>query len=150
MLRSHYWQEAPQHSQHPPPTLQTASSEELLSQWVDACVVHTPTTVGHTPVQPQVRPGPSNSLLGVVTTMWCTPSPVANCPDRPQYVGMVGSTRLDNTVGEHFNLPGHSVEDITFLPFERVMNRDPFVIEARESHWISKYRGIDCGLNKKQ
>ena len=89
-----------------------------------------------------------------------------SCQDSPQYVGMVGASRpcrnrctehrgavrnnTDTGVGRHFNLPGHSLEDLTFLPFEKVKHLDPFVIEARESYWIQKYEVLDKGLNKKK
>ena len=33
--------------------------------------------------------------------------------------------------------------DVTFLPLEKVRSRDPFILEARESFWIHKYRVID-------
>jgi hypothetical protein len=88
------------------------------------------------------------------------------CPSRPQYIGMVGSTRpcrerctehrgsvsnhQDNAVGAHFNLPGHSLDDFTFQPIEKVRSRDPFVIKARESFWIKKYEVLDKGLNKEK
>ena len=87
------------------------------------------------------------------------------CQDCPQYVGKVGTTRpcrerctehraaarnnLDTAVGEHFNLPGHSLEDFSFIAFEKVRSKDPFVLEAREHYWIQKYRVLDKGLNRR-
>ena len=87
------------------------------------------------------------------------------CKDAPQYVGMVGDTRpcrdrctehrgavnnkRDTAVGEHFNLPGHGLEDLIFLPIEKVHSKDPFVIEARERFWIQKYRVLDSGMNRR-
>ena len=87
------------------------------------------------------------------------------CQDCPQYVGMVGTTRAcrerctehrgavrnnhDTAVGEHFNLPGHSLDDFSFLAFEKVRNQDPFVLEAREHYWIQKYGTMDRGLNRR-
>jgi len=87
------------------------------------------------------------------------------CQDCPQYVGKVGTTRpcrerctehrgaarnnLDTAVGEHFNLPGHSLEDFSFIAFEKVRSKDPFVLAAREHYWIQKYRVLDKGLNRR-
>ena len=43
-------------------------------------------------------------------------------------------------VGYHFRLPGHSHCEMKFLPIERVQNKDKFILEARESFWIEKYK----------
>ena len=61
------------------------------------------------------------------------------CRDRcTEHRGAVNNNR-DTAVGEHFNRPGHGLEDLVFLPIEKVHSRDPFVIEARERFWIQKY-----------
>ena len=80
-------------------------------------------------------------------------------------MGMVGSTRPcrerstehrgavknnhDTAVGQHFNLPGHSLDDFSFLAFEKGKNKDPFVVEAREHYWIQKYRALDQGISRR-
>ena len=87
-----------------------------------------------------------------------------SCPDHPQYIGKTarpahvrfsehrnsvkpgGST----TVGHHFTQPGHGIHDMVFLPFEKVASTDPFVLEVRESYWISKYNTVSQGLNIKK
>ena len=56
---------------------------------------------------------------------------------------------FDTAVGDHFNLPGHSLEDFSFLAFEKVRTKDPFILEAREHYWIQKYGVLDKGLNKR-
>ncbi len=72
------------------------------------------------------------------------------CRERcPEPRGAVRNQR-DTAVGEHFNLPGHSLDDLTFLPFEKVRDKDPFTIEARESYWSQEYRVLDFGLNSKK
>ena len=43
--------------------------------------------------------------------------------------------------GEHFNQPGHSLEQFSFIAFEKVRSQDPFVLEAREQNWIEKGTG---------
>ena len=90
------------------------------------------------------------------------------CQRKPaQYVGKVGHTRpcrqrctehrgavthhWDTGVGDHFNLPGHDLAHFNFLPFEKVRSTDPFVIEARESYWIEKYRVLEeGGMNRRR
>ena len=89
------------------------------------------------------------------------------CPSRPQYCGETGQTAEErfcghrNTivqayhqgttipVGEHFQLPGHSVSDLVFIPVEKIYSRNIFVRKARERYLINKYNLIDSGLNKK-
>ena len=41
--------------------------------------------------------------------------------------------------------PGHDLTHFNFLPFEKVRSSDSFVIEARESNWIEKYRVLEEG-----
>ena len=86
------------------------------------------------------------------------------CPDHPQYVGKterpahVRFTEHRNSVkpesstsvGQHFSQQGHGVHDMVFLAFEKVASTDPFLIEARESHWISRYNSVNQGLNIKR
>ena len=86
------------------------------------------------------------------------------CPNHPQYVGKtkraahVRFTEHRNSVkpgastpvGQHFEQPGHGRENMVFLPFEKVASSDPFVLDARESYWIAKYRTVNHGLNKKR
>ena len=48
--------------------------------------------------------------------------------------------QMDTPAGHHFNLPGHNVDMMTMLPFERVRPaNDPFVRLTRESWWIRQY-----------
>ena len=61
-------------------------------------------------------------------------------------------------VGVHFRSPGHSHSDMRFLPIEKVRSNDRFILEARESFWIDKYKSIknipvdviEHGLNLKK
>ena len=101
---------------------------------------------------------------GVVYAVTCHHR-AGRCQDCPQYVGRVGTTRPcrerctehraavrnhhDTAVGDHFNLPGHSLEDFSFLAFEKVRSKDPFVLDARERYWIQKYGVLDKGLNRR-
>ena len=88
------------------------------------------------------------------------------CTTRPgkvrfgEHVGSVTQPSQVNTtkpVGAHFRLPGHSHSDMLFLPIEKVVTKDMFVLEAREAFWIRKYdciktntvQEIEHGLNLK-
>ena len=53
-------------------------------------------------------------------------------------------------VGVHFRGAGHSAADIRFLPFEKLMSKDPFILAAREEYWIEQYEVVEKGLNKKR
>ena len=61
-------------------------------------------------------------------------------------------------VGVHFRSAGHSHSDMRFLPIEKVRSKDRFILEARESFWIDKYKSIknmpvdviEHGLNLKK
>ena len=54
------------------------------------------------------------------------------------------------SVGQHFSQQGHGVHDMVFLAFEKVASTALLVIEARESHWISRYNSVNEGLNIKR
>ena len=78
----------------------------------------------------------------------------------PQYVGCterVGKVRFSEHVGSatqqcqvntikpvgvHFRLPGHSHREMVILPIEKVRSKDRFILEARESYWITKYSAV--------
>ena len=60
-------------------------------------------------------------------------------------------------VGRHFRLPGHETHsDLVMLPIEIVSARDPFLLRARETSNILKFkikkrlgiRDIENGLNR--
>ena len=92
------------------------------------------------------------------------------CTTRPgkvrfgEHVGSVtqpspvpSKANTNKPVGAHFRLAGHSHSDMVFLPIEKVLNKDKFVLEARENYWIRKYdcirtntvHEIEHGLNMK-
>ena len=50
--------------------------------------------------------------------------------------------------GEHFSLPGHTFHHIQGLAVEKVMNKDPFILKAREALLIKKFDSYRNGLNK--
>jgi hypothetical protein len=51
-------------------------------------------------------------------------------------------------ISDHFNLPGHSMSNMIFFAFEKVLKDDPFIIGARERFYIDKMEVIQHGINK--
>jgi hypothetical protein len=52
--------------------------------------------------------------------------------------------------GIHFSKPGHSLQDIQAIAFEKVFPKDqPIFRKERESYWINKYQAIEHGANSK-
>ena len=56
--------------------------------------------------------------------------------------------KLEEPSGEHFSQAGHSFHQIQGLAVEQVMNRDPFILKAREAWLIKKFDCYRNGLNK--
>ena len=53
-------------------------------------------------------------------------------------------------VSEHFNLPGHSVNDIRPIPLELIRTNRDSVRKAREAHLIDKAKTLEPqGLNRR-
>ena len=57
-------------------------------------------------------------------------------------------TKQNNSVGQHFNGPGHSLANMNILAIEKVFSRGTAIIEKRESHWINKLEAEFKGLNR--
>ena len=55
-----------------------------------------------------------------------------------------------NSIGDHFNGPGHSVSNMTIFALEKVFNPAPQVLEKRESLWIRDLEAEYKGLNRKK
>ena len=86
------------------------------------------------------------------------------CKEKPQYIGETGRRACDrfqehrgsitnpsqsNTtkpVGAHFQLPGHSINDLQIVPIEKVRSANPWIRKAREQFYIRKF---DTILNKR-
>ena len=59
-------------------------------------------------------------------------------------------THTKNSIGEHFNLPGHSVTNMKILALEKVKQQGTQIIEKRESFWINQLEAEFKGLNRKK
>ena len=66
-----------------------------------------------------------------------------------QHKGDIVNAR-NKPVAEHFNLPGHSLEDVIFIGIERVMPPGDRVLrEQRESYYIRKTNAVQDGANRR-
>ena len=66
-----------------------------------------------------------------------------------QQHGYIRNKEPDKTTGAHFNLPGHSMADITGKVFEEIATDDPQIRELRETFYIQKFRTVYNGMKKK-
>ena len=67
-----------------------------------------------------------------------------------EHRGYVTQKVFSQPSGEHFNKPGHSVENILPTIIERVLPIDNKALRLRrESYWIKEYQSIEYGANKK-
>ena len=55
---------------------------------------------------------------------------------------------LNNATGEHFNLPGHSINNIKFTILEQVKSPDPLYGRALEKLHIRTFNTFYNGINK--
>ena len=100
----------------------------------------------------------------VIYDLWCNKcrnSPSAK-PGADQYTGKtenmasnrfnshksdINTGKLSKAVTDHFHLPGHSISDMKFLPFEKVNSDDPTLLKSREEFWILRKENLQHGIN---
>ena len=58
--------------------------------------------------------------------------------------------KYNNVVGQHFNSPGHSLENLQVTALEKVYTLGTPYIEKRESMWIERLEAEFRGLNIRQ
>ena len=54
----------------------------------------------------------------------------------------VKTKKMEKPVAAHFNLPGHSMEDLTIMVFEKIWREDVQLRRRRESYWIHHLRSV--------
>ena len=59
-------------------------------------------------------------------------------------------TNQKNTIGDHFNGPGHSLANMNIFGLEKVFNTKPQILEKRESMWIKNLISEFKGLNRQK
>ena len=66
-----------------------------------------------------------------------------------QHRGYIVNKKLNTATGEHFNLPGHSVSDLSMTILEQVKKNDTSYRREREKYHINKFNTFHKGINKK-
>ena len=65
------------------------------------------------------------------------------------HIGYVRNGKNNQATGAHFNLPGHSINDMKMSIIEKVKKDDPIYRKEREKYHINKFRTHINGMNKK-
>ena len=58
------------------------------------------------------------------------------------------NNKAEKATGQHYNLPGHSISDMSFQIIEKVISKDNFYRKEREKMYIQKFNSKLKGLNK--
>ena len=66
-----------------------------------------------------------------------------------EHIGYARNKVLSKITGYHFNLPGHSVEDMKFSIIEKVKKDDVIYRKEREKYHIHKFNTQYDGMNVK-
>ena len=66
-----------------------------------------------------------------------------------QHRGYVNCHKVEKATGEHFNQPGHKLNNMNVTILEKVYSNDPFMRKTRESHYIKKMNTKYKGMNRK-
>ena len=65
-----------------------------------------------------------------------------------EHRGTINNKKLDKSVGDHFNLVGHRLSDLSFSVLEKVFKNCPEYLRKREELWIQRFHTKYKGLNK--
>ena len=60
----------------------------------------------------------------------------------------VRRNKLNEPTGEHFNRPGHSLENLKITILEKMKNENKCYRKERESYLIRKFNTFNLGINK--
>ena len=66
------------------------------------------------------------------------------------HCGYVRNNRLDKATGYHFNLPGHSLADLTVTAIEQSKKKDPLYRKQRELYHINRFDTFHNGMNREK
>ena len=65
-----------------------------------------------------------------------------------EHLGYIRNKNLNQSTGYHFNLPGHSKNNLKVTVLEKVKKFDIFYRKEREAHLIRKFNTFYRGLNR--
>ena len=66
-----------------------------------------------------------------------------------EHIGYIRTKKTDKSTGNHFNLPGHSLANMTVTIVEKDKVNDIQYRKEREAYHIRKFNTFYCGLNLK-
>ena len=66
-----------------------------------------------------------------------------------EHIGYIRTQKTDKSTGYHFNLPGHSLANLTTTVLEKVKINDIQYRKEREAYHLRKFYTFHCGLNLK-
>ena len=66
-----------------------------------------------------------------------------------EHKGYIRTKKLNQATGAHFNLPGHSVTDMSVMAIEQIFNRGTPFKKEMEKEYISNFNTFHNGLNKR-
>ena len=67
-----------------------------------------------------------------------------------QHLGYVRNDHQNKATGQHFNLPGHSLDNTRVSVIETINNKSEFYRKNREKYFIEKFNTRYKGLNRNQ
>ena len=65
-----------------------------------------------------------------------------------EHIGYAKNNIITNATGEHFNLPGHSFQNMKFTIIEKVKQKDTIYRQEREKYHIMKFNTFYDGMNR--
>ena len=67
-----------------------------------------------------------------------------------QHRGYITNQVMDKSIGAHFNLPGHGLENLSITIIEQVKSQDEDYRRERERYFINKFNTYHRGLNRQR
>ena len=67
-----------------------------------------------------------------------------------EHRGYISNQDSSTATGDHFNLPGHSVSDLTVTVLEQVKKNDQLYREEKEHFFIRKFNCFYNGMNRQK
>ena len=65
-----------------------------------------------------------------------------------EHKGYIRTKKLNQATGAHFNLPGHSVSDMTVMAIQQIFERGTLYRKEMEKEHISNFNTFHKGMNK--
>ena len=66
------------------------------------------------------------------------------------HAGYVRRKEVEKSTGHHYNMPGHSLSDMTISVLKRIKQDDPMYRKRRESYHIAQFDLVHNGVNRKR